>query len=98
MTKLLSSKECEPIAREATREALVDYKTPENVKAALVLGIYDREDAIEFELYVPAKRPQDTIGIIRTVVDRRTGLATAKVLRDPSTVQVNDVKPEDTHL
>lgn len=72
--KLLTLREMEPIARDATRKALTPYKgTAELEDKNLTLGKgIEGEEGI-FELYLAAERPQDARVICCAKVDRRTG-------------------------
>ncbi len=79
--KLLTLREMEPIAREATRKALTPYKGREELEDKnLTLGSgIEGEEGI-FELYLAAERPQDARVICCATVDRRTGEVKVEVL------------------
>lgn len=72
--KLMTLREMEPIAREATRKALTPYKGSRELEDEnLTLGkSIDGPEGI-FELYLAAERPQDARVICCATVDRRTG-------------------------
>jgi hypothetical protein len=73
-TKLLQLAEMEPIAKEATYDALKGCMPPsDDDKKALVLGKMLTDEAGIFELYVPADKPQDARVISRATVNRITG-------------------------
>lgn len=72
--KLLTLREMEPIAREATRNALMQYKgRPELEDKDLTLGKSLEGSEGIFELYLAVGRPQDARVISRATVDRGTG-------------------------
>lgn len=72
--KLLQLVEMEPVAKDATYEALKRCIPPsEDEKKALVLGKMLTNDSGVFELYVPADKPQDARVISRATVNRITG-------------------------
>jgi hypothetical protein len=72
--KLLQLAEMEPVAKEATYDALKGHVAPSGEdKRALVLGLYLTDHAGIFELYIPADKPQDARLISRVKVNRVTG-------------------------
>lgn len=79
-TKLLPLSEMEPVAKEATYEALKAYMPPSDEdKKVLVLGKMLTDEAGVFELYVPADKPQDAKVISRATVSRTTGQVAVEV-------------------
>lgn len=62
----------EPIAREATREALRGRPITDEIRANLTLGRYIDGEYGVFDLYLPADRPQDARPIATTRVHRVT--------------------------
>lgn len=77
---LLSLKQMESIAREATAKALGEYPEPAKEKQAQwVLGRYETEDEGIFEIYIPHEIPSNAEVISRARVDRRTGAVTVDV-------------------
>lgn len=73
-TKLFQLAEMEPVAKEATYDALKGCMPPsDDDKKALVLGKILTDEAGIFELYVPAGKPQDARVISRAAVSRVTG-------------------------
>jgi hypothetical protein len=65
----------EPMAREATRRALVAHhvRLSEDEREGLVLGSYLGEEKAVFDLYVPGEKPADARVVCRAIVDRVTG-------------------------
>jgi len=79
-TKLLPLSEMEPVAKDATFEALKAHMPPSHEdKKTLVLGKMLTDEAGIFELYVPADRPQDARVISRATVNRTTGQVAVEV-------------------
>ena len=79
-TKLLPLSEMEPVAKEATYEALKAYTPPSDEdKEVLVLGKMLTDEAGVFELYVPADNPRDAKVITRATVSRATGQVAVEV-------------------
>ena len=66
-------KEMEPIARDATRNALQGKNIPETDWEKVTLGQGFEGDFGVFELYVPGKTPGDARIISRATVHRITG-------------------------
>ena len=66
--------ELEPVARDATREALKACVPPSDEdRKLLTLGTMFTDEAVVFELYVPGERPRDGRVISRATVNRTTG-------------------------
>jgi len=82
--KLLTLKEMESIAREATHAALQGYEAPEH-RENLTLGSAITDADGVFELYIAGERPQDAKVISKAVVDRVTGDVKVEVFLKPQT-------------
>jgi hypothetical protein len=80
MSKRMTLSQMEPIAREATRQALRDKDIPESLWDQMTLGSGYEDAYGVFELYVPGPKPQDAKLVSRTKVHRDTGEATVEVL------------------
>lgn len=68
--------ELEPIARDATRDALVGYSAAlaeYRNSPNLTLGTQVEDEALTFELYVAGERPTDAIVLASARVSRTTG-------------------------
>lgn len=91
--KLLTLKEMEEIAKNATRNSLKMYKKPYDDMRNLTLGTEITNEEGVFELYFATEQPQDAKVISCTRVDRRTGAASVEVflekLADHSEVDQN---------
>ena len=98
-TKLLTLREMQPIAREATRQALATYKgCPELENKSLTLG--ERIEGSEgvFELYLAGERPEDAKVISCARVDRRTGAVKVEVfLRKGEAIEL-ELRPSEIML
>jgi len=82
--ELLGLSEMEPIAKNATFAALVDYVPPSNEeKAAMTLGRVLTDTEGVFELYVPSDRPQGAKVLSCAKVNRLTGEVKVDVFLRP---------------
>jgi hypothetical protein len=80
----LSLSQMEPIARDATRTALMRCRPLTDAESAsLTLGSGIEGDEGVFELYLPATRPQDAKVISRAIVSRHTGAVHVEVFIEP---------------
>ena len=73
-------KKMEPIAKEATRDALKTYIRPSGRDEDLALGIRLEDEYGVFELYFSGERPEDAIVLTEARVNRITGEVSVKVL------------------
>lgn len=72
--RLLRMDDMEPIAREATREALRAYREPSaGEQSRWTLGKFETEDEGIFEIYIPSDNPSDAKVISAARVNRLTG-------------------------
>ncbi len=71
--KLLTLKEMEVIARDATKHILRGYSRPNKGLEHLTLGSEINNKEGIFEVYIAGKRPQDAEIISRTTVNRVDG-------------------------
>ena len=69
----------EPIAKEATRDALRTYIWPSDRDEDLALGIRLEDEYGIFELYFSGERPEDAIVLTEARVNRITGEVSVKV-------------------
>lgn len=82
-TKLLSLEQMEPIARDATRNALSAYSAPAGEwRSKWVLGRIETDSEGIFEIYIPGARPIDAEVISCAKVDRVTGAVSVEVFLD----------------
>ena len=72
-------KKMEPIAKEATRDALKTYIWPSDRDEDLTLGIRLEDEYGIFELYFSGERPEDAIVLTEAHVNRITGEVSVKV-------------------
>ena len=72
-------KKMEPIAKEATRDALKTYIWPSGRDEDLTLGIRLEDEYGIFELYFSGERPEDAIVLTEARVNRITGEVSVKV-------------------
>lgn len=78
--KLLSLKEMEPLAKEATRSALSSYpEPPKEEQDQWALGQFETDEEGIFEIYIPHERSQDAKVISCARVNRRTGEVSVEV-------------------
>lgn len=77
--KAKSLQELEEIARVLTKNTLVNYDIPEDVKNNLVLGTFFDGDYRIFQLYIPGDRPEDARVISSVRVNALTGQANIEV-------------------
>ncbi len=82
-TGKLSLKECEPIAKEATRQRLQDCQLPEGLRDNLVLGSSLEGEYCVFELYEPGERPEQGKVISRAKVCRQSGQCEVELFLPP---------------
>ena len=75
----LDVKKMEPIAKEATRDALRTYIWPSDRDEDLTLGIRLEDEYGIFELYFSGERPEDAIVLTEARVNRITGEVSVKV-------------------
>ena len=75
----LDIKKMEPIAREATRNALKKYIWPPGRDEHLTLGVFLEEEYDIFELYFSGERPEDAEVLTEARVNRITGEVSVKV-------------------
>jgi hypothetical protein len=75
----LDVKKMEPIAKEATRDALKTYIWPSGRDEDLTLGIRLEDEYGIFELYFSGERPEDAIVLTEARVNRITGEVSVKV-------------------
>ena len=75
----LDVKKMEPIAKEATRDALRTYIWPSDRDEDLTLGIRLEDEYGIFELYFSGERPEDAIVLTEAHVNRITGEVSVKV-------------------
>lgn len=75
----LDVKKMEPIAKEATRNALKNYIWPLGRDDDLTLGIRLEDEYGIFELYFSGERPEDAIVLTEARVNRITGEVSVKV-------------------
>ena len=61
------------IARESARAALSEYEVPPGFLDSVVLGTYQEEDRMIFEMYEPGDSPQDAVVYTETTVDTYSG-------------------------
>ncbi len=81
--KLLLLDEMEPIAREATRQALNRFPEPSKEdQSSWTLGKFETETEGVFEIYIPSERPLNTKVISCARVNRRTGEVRVEVFLD----------------
>lgn len=73
----------EPIAKDATRRALSQYREPSaEEQSKWTLGKFETESEGIFEIYIPSDQPLDAKVISRAVVDRITGDVHVQVFLD----------------
>lgn len=77
--KLLRLQDMEPIAKQATFEALKGYVKPDEGLENLTLGTGISDSEGVFELYISGDRPQDAKVLSRATVSRLTGQVTVEV-------------------
>ena len=75
----LDVKKMEPIAKEATRDALRTYIWPSDRDEDLTLGIRLEDEYGIFELCFSGERPEDAIVLTEARVNRITGEVSVKV-------------------
>lgn len=75
----LDVKKMEPIAKEATRDALRTYIWPSDRDEDLTLGIRLEDEYGIFELYFSGERPEDAIVLTEARVNRITSEVSVKV-------------------
>jgi hypothetical protein len=83
----LNLDEAREIAREATREALMDCKArglqiPPESHDALTLGAVPQSDCYVFELYAAGERPEDAQRFTEATVNRVTGDVQVRVFEE----------------
>ena len=78
--KLLSLKDMESIARNATRDALSAYpEPPKEEQSHWVLRKFEDGEFGHFEIYIPGERPEDAEVVSLTRVHRHTGEVSVEV-------------------
>lgn len=84
--KLLRLDEMEPIAREATRQALSQYPEPGKDEQSLwTLAKIETKSQGIFEIYIPAERSIDAKVVSCATVDRETGAVQVEIFLDKAT-------------